>query len=158
MIIKSIVFIFFVIYFFIIIFASQKNMDNIKSLLELYDDQEKNVFKSILISFFPIYLIGYLFFPTFQVLDIWKSLFLIAGVDIMLNFMLLFLLTPIEKEDYKFRCQMVLYSILLIAIISAIGGFFIGFSVSILAAGTMPILLGLFLLSSFIRKAEKKEK
>lgn len=76
----------------------------------------------------------------------------------MLNFMLLFLLTPIEKEDYKFRCQMVLYSILLIAIISAIGGFFIGFSVSILAAGTMPILLGLFLLSSFIRKAEKKEK
>ena len=68
-------------------------MDNIKSLLELYDDEEKDVFKSILISFFPIYLTGYLFFPTFQVLDIWKSLFLIAGVDVMLNFTLLFIVT-----------------------------------------------------------------
>ena len=132
-------------------------MDNIKSLLELYDDEEKDVFKSILISFFPIYLTGYLFFPTFQVLDIWKSLFLIAGVDVMLNFTLLFIVTPIEKEDSKFRCKMVLYSILLMIIVSAVSGSFIGFSVSILVVGTMPILLGLFLLSSFIRKAEKEK-
>lgn len=95
--------------------------------------------------------------PTFQVLDIWKSLFLIAGVDVMLNFTLLFIVTPIEKEDSKFRCQMVLYSILLMIIVSAVSGSFIGFSVSILVVGTMPILLGLFLLSSFIRKAEKEK-
>lgn len=75
----------------------------------------------------------------------------------MLNFTLLFIVTPIEKEDSKFRCQMVLYSILLMIIVSAVSGSFIGFSVSILVVGTMPILLGLFLLSSFIRKAEKEK-
>lgn len=83
--------------------------------------------------------------------------FLIAGVDVMLNFTLLFIVTPIEKEDSKFRCQMVLYSILLMIIVSAVSGSFIGFSASILVVGTMPILLGLFLLSSFIRKAEKEK-
>ena len=52
-------------------------MDNIKSLLELYDDQEKNVFKSILISFFPIYLIGYLFFQHFKSLIFGRAFFLL---------------------------------------------------------------------------------
>lgn len=75
-------------------------MDNlIKLILKLCDKNEISIFKAALIIFFPLYLTGKLFIPTFQSLDFCTQFSLIAGADILLNFLLLFLTNFVKEKN-----------------------------------------------------------
>ena len=107
-------------------------MDNlIKLILKLCDKNEISIFKAALIIFFPLYLTGKLFIPTFQSLDFCTQFSLIAGADILLNFLLLFLTNFVKEKKSDFQYRAMTYISLLIITTSIFWGMLTNFSIDV---------------------------
>ena len=107
-------------------------MDNlIKLILKLFDKNEISIFKAALIIFFPLYLTGKLFIPTFQSLDFCTQFSLIAGADILLNFLLLFLTNFVKEKKSDFQYRAMTYISLLIITTSIFWGMLTNFSIDV---------------------------
>lgn len=127
-----------------------------KPFFNLFKANEKNLLKSVLISFPCFYLTIYLYFPSFIELDIFSTIMITLGVAVLMTTILYF--NVVYLNDCKSSIIYGFITLLLVcATLVAISlGLFLGFNVETLCI--YGICVGIFFMCFAIKPLYQRKK
>lgn len=133
---------------------------NIDTIFKLFETKEKNLLKSMLISFPCFYLVGYFYFPQIVDINLFCSILIIAGVSVMAIPLFYLVGLLINGKADSFIYGFVTSTSIAISALFIVFGLFWGFNIStfyIILAGIISLSFSTLTIAVF-RDRKKKHK